>query len=219
MTKSLLLAAVAMLSLSAVSADARDHWRQQGFQNWNDQPVYLDEEDENFVSYEEPDDFYEEEVIVPVRRRDRLQRMRDAEKRIDAELWWLDDNARRKLENRQKARKATGRKNIARVGTVAKPNAKVVVVAKPKLVTSRDVETASLSKPDVIAKPKSKPVASKTIGCTAGAAVVTGYGFGNVKPKACTGSTYAYFAARGGKNYEIKLTAASGEITDVKKLN
>lgn len=217
MTKSLLLAAVAILSLSAVSADARDRWRQQRFQDWDDQPVYLYEEDENFVSYEEPDDFYEEEVIVPVRRRDRLQRMRDAEKRIDAELWWLDDNARTKLENRQKARKAI-RKNTARVDTAAKPNAKVAVVAKPKPVKSRDVQTASLSKPDVIAKPKSKSVASKTIGCTAGAAVVTGYGFGDVKPKACTGATYAYTAARAGKIYEIKLAAASGEITDVKKI-
>jgi len=219
MTKSLLLATVAILSFSAVSAEARDRWRQQRFQNWEDQPVYLYEEDENYVSYEEPDDYFDEDVIVPVRRRDRLQRMRDAEKRIDAELWWLDDNARMKLEERQKARKATTKKNIARVDTAGKPIAKVAVVAKPRPVKLRDVQTASLSKPDAIAKPKSKPIASKTIGCTAGAAVVTGYGFGNVKPKVCTGGTYAYFAARGGKNYEIKLTAASGEITDVKKLN
>jgi hypothetical protein len=73
-------------------------------------------------------------------------------------------------------------------------------------------------------KPKAKPALAtttpeKTIGCTAGAAVITGYGFGEVKPKACTGAVYAYNATRAGKLYEIKLTAASGEITDVKKLN
>ncbi len=219
MTKFILLAAVAMLSLTSVSAEARDLWRQHRFQNWNDEPVYLYEDDEDFVSYEEPDNFAEEDVIIPLRRPNRAQRMRDAEERIDAELWWLEDNARSKLEQRQRARKSAVKKNIAPVETAAKPKAKVVVVAKPKLVIPRNVQTATLSKPDVTVKPKSKPVSSKTIGCTAGAAVVTGYGFGAVKPRACTGNTYAYTAARGGRNYEIKLTAATGEIVDVKKLN
>jgi hypothetical protein len=219
MTKFILLAAVAVLSFTSVSAEARDRWRQQRFQNWDDQPAYVYEDDEDFVSYDEPDDFSDEDVIIPLSRSNRAQRMRDAEKRIDAQLWWLDDNARGKLEQRQRARKPLVKKNIVRVETAAKPKAKVAVVAKPKLVTPPDVQTASLAKPEVIAKPRSKPASSKTIGCTAGAAVVTGYGFGDVKPKACTGSTYAYTAARGGKSYEIKLTAASGEITDVNKLN
>lgn len=218
MTKTILLAAVAMLSFASVSAEARDRWHQQRFQNWDDQPNYLYEDDEDFVSYNEPDDFTDEDVIIPLRRTNRVQHMRDAEKRIDAELWWLDDNARTKLEQRQRARKPAATKNIARVKTQAKPKAKIIDVAKPKSSKPMDVQTASLSKPDVIAKPKSKPIQAKTIGCTAGAAVVTGYGFGDVKPKACTGNTYAYTAARGGKIYEIKLTAASGEITDVKKL-
>jgi hypothetical protein len=219
MTKFILLAAVALLSFSSMSAEARDLWRQHRFQNWDDQPIYLYEDDEDFVSYEEPDNFTEEDVIVPLRRPNRLQRMRDAEQRIDAELWWLDDNARSKLERRQHARKAMAKKNIARVETVTRPKSKAAVVAKPRLATPPDVQTASLSKPDVIVKPKSNPVSTKTIGCTAGAAVVTGYGFGGVKPRACRGSTYAYTAARGGRNYEIKLTAATGEIVEVKKLN
>jgi hypothetical protein len=219
MIKSILLAAVAMFCFTSVSAEARDLWRQHRFQNWDDQPIYLYEDEEDFVSYEEPDNFTEEDVIIPLRRPNRAQRMRDAEERIDAELWWLDDNARSKLERRQHARKAMAKKNITRVETAATPKAKVAVVAKPKLATPRDLQTASLSKPDVIVKPKSNPVSTKTIGCTAGAAVVTGYGFGGVKPRACRGSTYAYTAARGGRNYEIKLTAATGEIVDVKKLN
>jgi hypothetical protein len=219
MTKFILLAAVAMLSFTSVSAEARDRWRQHRFQNWDDQPAYVYEDDEDFVSYDEPDDFSDEDVIIPLSRPHRAQRMRDAEKRIDAELWWLDDNARGKLEQRQRARKPLVKKNIVRVETAAKPKVKVAAPAKPKLVTAKNVQTASLSKPDAIAKPESKPVSTKTIGCTAGAAVVTGYGFGDVKPRACTGTTYAYTAARGGKNYEIKLTAATGEIVDVKKLN
>jgi hypothetical protein len=219
MNKTILLAAVAMLSLSAISAEARDRWRQKHFPNWDDQPVYLYEDDGDFVSYDETDDYFEDEVIIPVRRPNRVQRMRDAEERIDAELWWLEDNARSKLEQRQHNRKAVAKKNIARTETDAKLKAKAISAAKPKTIKPKDVQTASLSKPDVVAKPKAKPASEKTIGCTAGAAVVTGYGFGDVKPKACTGNTYAYTAARGGKSYEIKLTAASGEITDVKKLN
>jgi hypothetical protein len=217
MTKFILLAAVATLSLSAVSAEARDRWRHNN--RWENQPVYLDDEDQADVAYYEEDDFVDDEdVVIPLRRRDRAQQMRDAEQQVDDRLWWLDDNARTKLEKRHPARKQVIKKNIAKVEPAAKPKAKVVVVVKPKAVKSVDVQTASLTKAPEIVKPKAKAAVDKTIGCTAGAAVVTGYGFAEVKPKACTGKTYAYTAARAGKVYEIKLTAASGEITDVKKL-
>jgi hypothetical protein len=215
MTRFLLLAAVATLAVSSVSAEARDRWRHRSFDPWFDRPVYFNDDDEEDVSYYEPDVVEEEEVYIPVRRRTREQRMRDAEKAIDDRLWWLENNARHKLEQRHKARK----KNLARVEPVTKPKVKSAAVSKPKPKKADDVQTASLDRPVVVTKPKAKPVVAKTIGCTAGAAVVTGYGFGAVKPKICTGSTYAYTAARAGKTYEIKLTAASGEITDVKKLD
>jgi hypothetical protein len=215
MTKSILLAAVAMLSLSTVSAEARDRWHLPRFSAWEERPVYFYQDDEDDTAYYEPDDFVEEDVVVPRRYRNREQRMRDAEKQIDDRLWWLENNARAKLEERHKTRK----KYVARVEPVAKPKAKVVAVTKPKKINPDTVQTASLGKPVDVVKPKAKAVVGKTIGCTAGAAVVTGYGFAEVKPKVCTGNTYAYFAARGGKSYEIRLAAASGEITDVKKLN
>ena len=217
MTKFILLAAVATLSLSAVSAEARDRWRSNN--QWRDQPVYLDDQDEGDIAYYEEDDFFDnEDVVIPLRRRERTQQMRDAEERVDDRLWWLEDNARVKLEKRQVGRKQGAKKNIARVEVLAKPKTKAAVVVKPKTITPPDLQTASLSNPVEITKPKAKTVVGKTIGCTAGAAVVTGYGFAEVKPKACTGSIYTYTAARASKVYEIKLTAASGEITDVKKL-
>ncbi len=215
MTKFILLAAVASLAVSSVSAEARDRWRQRQFNGWQDRPIYLYEDDEGDMAYYEPDDEYEEQVIVPRRFRNREQRMRDAERDIDGELWWLENNARKKLDQRQKIKKKT----VARAEPVVKPKAKAVVAAKPKKLDPDKVQTASLGKPAQTVKPKAKSVVGKTIGCTAGAAVVTGYGFGAVKPKICTGNTYAYTAARAGKIYEIKLTAASGEITDVRKLN
>ncbi len=211
MTKFVLIATVATLAVSSVAAEARDRWRQRPYDPWADRPVYLYEDDEEDVTYYEPDTFADDgDVIIPLRHRSREQQMRDAEKRIDDRLWWLQDNARSKLEQRRKSRRDAEKKTFARAEPVAKPR-------PPK---ADDFKTASLGKPGEISKPKTKPVvARKTIGCTAGAAVVTGYGFGAVKPKICTGNTYAYTAARAGKIYEIKLTAASGEITDVKKLN
>jgi hypothetical protein len=216
MNKFVLLAGVAALCLTSVTAEAKH--RRKYYDPWQDEIVYYEQDYDDDGGYYIDDD---EEVII-LNRRDR--RMRDAERRVEEELWWLEDRARKKLETRKKPRKVVD-KPVAK--KAVKP--KVVATAKPKAVElpDDDIQTASLSKPVVVAKPKvvtkpkqDLPVASgKTIGCSAGAAVITGYGFGDVKPKICTGKTYAYSASRSGKAYEIKLTAASGEITDVKKVN
>jgi hypothetical protein len=230
MQKILILASLGALTLTSVAAQADHNWRKRKFVQ-RDGVVYLYEnDDDGFVSYEDDED----DDVIYLNRRQR--QMRDAERDVDAELWWLEENARKKFESRAKARNNIVKKVDAKPvlkKSVTKPKA-VVAAKKPKSPVA-ELQTASLSKPAPIAKPKPsialakpktslpaakpKAVATKTIGCTAGAAVVTGYGFAEVKPKACTGATYAYTAARSGKNYEIKMTAASGEIVDVKKLN
>ncbi len=207
MKKILILISLGALTLTSVAAQADHNWRKRKFIPQHDRTIFFDEvEDDGFVSYEDDED--DNDVIYLSRRK---KMMLEAEQEVEAELWWLENNARKKLESRAKAK----RNLVKKVGVkpVAKrPLAKAKIVKAP----GADLQTASLSKPAT----KSKPViATKTIGCTAGAAVVTGYGFGDVKPKACTGQTYAYTAARAGKSYEIKMTAASGEIIDVKKLN
>jgi hypothetical protein len=213
-----LLASLAALALTPVAAEARDRWHWRDHNQWEEE-YYVQSDDEDTVSYYEEDD--SDEVIIVNRR----ARMRAAEEEVERELWWLEENARERLENRAKSRKAAVR---APKPVVKKPVVKAA--AKTPAPKAAKLETASLDKPQ--AKPKAKPVAAKplavkpaakpsgkTIGCTAGAAVITGYGFGDVKPKACTGTSYAYLANRAGKLYEIRLAAASGEITDVKKLN
>ena len=47
---------------------------------------------------------------------------------------------------------------------------------------------------------------------------VSGYGFTSVKPKVCNGATYSFDASRAANSYVIKVSAATGEITDVQKL-
>jgi hypothetical protein len=203
MTKLSALLGLAILATTAVGAEARDRFHFRFFAPWHDREVYLMDDTEDDAAYYEEDTYDDEDVVV-VKRRPRAQ-----PRVVEDDIWWMEDDARIKMEQRKKLRK------IDRKVAVEKAKPKL----KPSPKPDRGVQTASLGKPDVVAKPKAKPVVSKTIGCTAGAAVVTGYGFGDVKPKSCTGTTYAYTAERAGKIYQIKLTAASGEIVDVKKVN
>lgn len=248
----LALCCTTALSAMTQAAEARDRWRHNGQTPWLDgEMIFLEDGEENGWIDDEGDI-----VIVRPRKQQRRQVWQDAD---DENLWWLDDGAQRKLQERSKARKAVTQKPLVKKAVAAKPavvptpklkpnlvssSAAAATPAKPVIVTKAEapdmvvkksdpVVTASLAKPKldetprtnpvaakpVVAKPvAAKPAPGKTIGCTAGAAVIVGYGFADVKPKTCTGQAYAYTATRSGKNYEIKLTAASGEITDVKKV-
>jgi hypothetical protein len=54
--------------------------------------------------------------------------------------------------------------------------------------------------------------------CDKAEKIVSGYGFTSVKPTTCTGQVFAFNATRSGKAYVIKLSSASGELTEVKKV-
>ena len=43
--------------------------------------------------------------------------------------------------------------------------------------------------------------------------------FRRVKAESCNGKVYAFNATRDGKPFAIKVDAANGELTEVKKLN
>lgn len=91
-----------------------------------------------------------------------------------------------------------------------------VAVVKPVVKTlppsDATIQTASLSK-----RFEEKIVPSK-VDCKKGAAIVSGYGFSTVTTKSCTGATLVYGATRSGKNFEIQVSSANGELTNVKKL-
>lgn len=93
-----------------------------------------------------------------------------------------------------------------------KTTAPVKPVAKP-------LTTASVSKPSTTGSTaKAEAPASGGLSCDKAASIVTGYGFEAVKPETCKGKTYAFAATRDGKSFAIKLDSASGELTEVKKL-
>jgi hypothetical protein len=56
------------------------------------------------------------------------------------------------------------------------------------------------------------------LSCDKAGSIVTGYGFSSVKAQSCKGKVYAFNATRDGKSFAVKLDAASGELTEVKKL-
>ena len=90
---------------------------------------------------------------------------------------------------------------------------KTAKVSKP----SQDVTTASVSKPEK-ADTAMQTATSGALSCDKAGDIVSGYGFQSVKPTACKGKTYAFAATRDGSSFSIKLDPASGELTEVKKL-
>ena len=178
---------------------------------------------DEYAYYDDGDEFTDEDYRRIMKRR--------AAKRAEREWWLEEDDLEPKVAKPTKKKKAAKKKTVKAPAkpkaVVAKKNAKpqekpaslvASAAAQPVKPVTKVTANTELD-PEVKLTGAAKPAPStKSIGCTAGAAVVTGYGFGDVKPKTCTGSTYAYTASRGGKSYLIELTATNGEVVNVKKL-
>lgn len=75
-----------------------------------------------------------------------------------------------------------------------KPTAKTTTAAKPKPTT-----------------------AAASVSCDKARSIITGYGFGNIETKSCSGNIYSFAATRGGKSFSVKVSALNGELTEVKR--
>ncbi len=99
------------------------------------------------------------------------------------------------------------------VTTTVKSAATPAPQPAPAKVNAAPTKVASAASPAATgATPKN------AIACSKGAEIVSGYGFTSVKPKVCEGATYSFNASRAANAYVIKVSAATGEITDVQKL-
>src|SRR6476661_243733 len=88
---------------------------------------------------------------------------------------------------------------------------------EPEYVPPRKKRKAYVEPP---LDPNAKAQATKkatAITCAKAGEIVSGYGFKSVQQVSCSGQTYAFNATRDGKPFSIKLSAASGELTEVKK--
>ena len=103
-----------------------------------------------------------------------------------------------------------------------KKTVKAVPVPKPvtkKLLASTENKAAATKeKKAAVATNKNAGPAAAGMSCDKAEKIVSGYGFTSVKPATCTGQVFAFNATRSGKAYVIKLSAASGELTEVKKV-
>jgi hypothetical protein len=86
---------------------------------------------------------------------------------------------------------------------------------KKKTASTSEVNKKKKQTKAVTAEAKPK---TNAMTCEKATSIVAGYGFGAVKAADCQGQVYAFNATRDGKAYAIKLSAASGELTEVKKL-
>jgi len=91
------------------------------------------------------------------------------------------------------------------------------VVKKSVAVTEKKAPITTEKK--ALASVETKAAPSTTgMSCDKAEKIVSGYGFTSVKPTTCTGEVFAFNATRSGKAYVIKLSSASGELTEVKKV-
>jgi hypothetical protein len=86
----------------------------------------------------------------------------------------------------------------------------------PPLRPKKPLNRAPVKKP-VAAAPKKPTPKAAAITCNKAGSIVSSYGFTSVKPASCSGKVYAFNAQRSGKPYVVKLSSATGELTEVKK--
>lgn len=111
-------------------------------------------------------------------------------------------------------------KKTVKAVPAAKPAVKKSVAStEKKAVTSAETKSvASVEKKTVTSAEKKTASAPSGMSCDKAGEIVSGYGFTSVKPTTCTGQVFAFNATRSGKAYVIKLSSASGELTEVKKV-
>ena len=101
------------------------------------------------------------------------------------------------------------------------PEPEEALEADPQVTGSIERAPEALQKPEpqVAArgeeKNESKPAGQMS--CEAAAEIVSGFGFSDVKPISCSGSSYGFEARRDGAAYSITLNATDGELSEVKK--
>ncbi len=111
---------------------------------------------------------------------------------------------------------APKKKKTVKAVPAAKPVVKKSVASTEKKAVTPSV--ASVEKKAVTSAEKKTASAAPGMSCDKAGKIVSGYGFTSVKPTTCTGQVFAFNATRSGKAYVIKLSSASGELTEVKKV-
>ena len=84
---------------------------------------------------------------------------------------------------------------------------------------TEDPEVTVEVAPETGAQPEKQVPASqrRAVSCEDAAEIVESFGFSDVQSTSCSGKVFAFDATRDGNAYSIKLSAADGELTEVRK--
>ena len=55
------------------------------------------------------------------------------------------------------------------------------------------------------------------LSCEAAADIVANFGFSDVQSTSCSGDVYGFDASRDGSSFSIRVSAADGELTEVRR--
>jgi hypothetical protein len=188
------LAAVAGTLVTATDAEAGSRWR-----FLNPGYYFYDPHPRDFYADDYDDEEYDEDEDQPLAYYDPDDRYYEPRYR-DEEPVYI----------------APKKKKTVKAVPAPKPAVKKSVAStEKKAVTS---SMASVEKKVVAPAEKKTASASQGMSCDKAGQIVSGYGFTSVKPTTCTGQVFAFNATRSGKAYVIKLSSASGELTEVKKV-
>jgi len=127
-----------------------------------------------------------------------------------------DDYYEPRYEGEEPVYIAPKKKKTVKAAPAPKPVVKKSVASTEKKAVTASV--ASVEKKAVTSAEKKTASAAPGMSCEKAGQIVSGYGFTSVKPTTCTGQVFAFNATRSGKAYVIKLSSASGELTEVKKV-
>jgi hypothetical protein len=116
---------------------------------------------------------------------------------------------------------ATDQSEVA-IGVPAIPDAtdqSEVWIGAPASPDATDQSEVAIGAPatDLAAEQGSASDPVGGISCEAATDIVKSFGFSDVQPTSCSGEVYGFEADRDGSAYSIKLSAADGELTEVRK--
>ncbi len=198
-------------------ADQRRHWFYDHYRSYEGEAfdyraeprVYRPRARIQFFGYPPPppvyDPYQDEEAYAPRDRRAHPWR----ERRVRYDLSpALSPKAAEKLRQRRSRALAVPPKPRYKPSYEAPRTA----VVTPPDAQDRLDHTSSLSR--AAQEPSAKAGA---VSCSEAKDIVAGFGFSNIEAKSCSGSTYSFAAKRGGKPFTIKLSSASGELTNVSR--
>lgn len=99
-----------------------------------------------------------------------------------------------------------------------KKSKKVTVAPKEEYAPPPKIKKKTASTAAAPATPKPKVEAKNAfVSCDKARSIITGYGFGSIETRSCSGNVYSFAAVRGGKTFSVKVSALNGELTEVKR--